>query len=356
MELLFKRLSLLLASTTFFALLALLSPAMGFAQGHDGSHDFDFNFGSWTTHIKRLARPLNGSHDWTSYSGTVTVRKVWGGRANAEEVEADGPSHLELIIVRMYNKQSRQWTLVGATAGESALDPPLWGEFKNGRGVFYSQDSVDGKAVLVRQTFSNITPASYSFEQAYSPDGGASWETNMVAHLVRTSPNAPSEGSQSMAQTNHDFDFSYGTWHTSIKSLSEDAKPHPTWENLQGRVAWRKIWNGRGFLEELKAGNAGGGFEGLTLFLYNTKTHEWSQIFADSDSAAFEAPSIGGFRNGRGEFFSTGTFAGRNVLLRGLWSRITSASHDYEIDYSTDGGATWKPQFLAHLTRTGPGL
>jgi hypothetical protein len=357
MELLLKRLSApFRAALTVLTSIALINPTTALARERDGSRDFDFNFGTWNTHIKRLAHPLSGSNDWVSYSGSVTVRKVWGGRANAEEVEADGPSHLELLIVRMYNKQARQWTLVGATSGEDTLEPPLWGDFEDGRGVFYGQDTVGGKTVLVRQTFYNVTSNSYSFEQAYSTNGGVAWEKNMLADLTRTSAIAPSEGSNSAADANHDFDFSYGVWHTSIRSLDTDAKPAPKWENLQGRVAWRKVWNGRGFLEELKAGSGSSGFEGLTLFLYSTAAHEWSQTFADSDTATFEPATLGGFHDGRGEFFSPGTFLGRNVLIRGLWSHITKTSHDYEIDYSIDGGTVWKPQFIAHLSRTGPGL
>ena len=62
----------------------------------DGQRDFDFNVGTWRTHIKRLQHPLTGSTTWIELNGTVKVRKVWDGRAQLEEIEADGPQgHFE---------------------------------------------------------------------------------------------------------------------------------------------------------------------------------------------------------------------------------------------------------------------
>ena len=78
----------------------------------DGQHDFDFYIGTWTQHLKRLEHPLTGSNTWVEYDGTVMVRKVWGGRANLNEFEADGPAgHIEGLTLRLYNPQSHQWSL-----------------------------------------------------------------------------------------------------------------------------------------------------------------------------------------------------------------------------------------------------
>lgn len=60
-------------------------------QMRDGQHDFDFNFGVWHTHIKRVLDPLSGSPNSIELNGTVTVRRIWNGRAQLEEIEADGP-------------------------------------------------------------------------------------------------------------------------------------------------------------------------------------------------------------------------------------------------------------------------
>jgi len=156
------------------------------ASQRDGQRDFDFNIGVWRTRIKRLQHPLTGSKEWIEVNGTVTVSKVWQGRANLEEIEADGPAgHIEGVTLRLYNPESRQWYLYWANSKSGTLGTPNVGEFKNGRGEFYSQDQFNDRTILVRQIYSDITPNSYHFEQAFSDDGGKTWEPNWVASLTR---------------------------------------------------------------------------------------------------------------------------------------------------------------------------
>jgi hypothetical protein len=148
----------------------------------DGQRDFDFEIGTWKTHLKRLLNPLSGSTTWVEYEGTTFVRKVWNGRANLVELVADGPAgHFEGVNLRLYNPQSRQWSLNFASSSGGALSQPTIGEFKNGRGEFYDQESFNDRAILVRNVFSDITPNSYRFEQAFSDDGGKTWEVNWIA-------------------------------------------------------------------------------------------------------------------------------------------------------------------------------
>ncbi len=152
----------------------------------DGQHDFDFEIGAWKTRLRRLLHPLTGSTTWVEYEGTTVVRKVWGGRANLVELEADGPrGHIEGLSLRLYHPQSRQWSLHYANSNDGILGPPTIGEFKNGRGEFFSQEDLDGRAILVRFVISDITPNSCRFEQAFSADGGKTWEVNWIATDTR---------------------------------------------------------------------------------------------------------------------------------------------------------------------------
>ena len=154
--------------------------------GRDGQHDFDFQIGTWRTHLRRLLNPLTGSNTWVEYEGTTVVRKVWNGRANLVELVADGPAgHFEGLSLRLYNPQSRQWSLNFANANSGVMAPPTIGEFKNGRGEFYNQETFNGRAILVRFVISDITPNSCRFEQAFSDDGGKTWEVNWVATDTR---------------------------------------------------------------------------------------------------------------------------------------------------------------------------
>ena len=148
----------------------------------DGRHDFDFEFGTWRTHLWRLQQPLSGSNTWVEYEGTTVVRKVWNGRANLVELEVDGPAgHIEGLNLRLYNPQSHQWSLNFASSGGGALGQPTIGEFKNGRGEFFDQELFNGRAILVRFVISDIKPDSCRFEQSFSEDGGKTWEVNWIA-------------------------------------------------------------------------------------------------------------------------------------------------------------------------------
>ncbi|ABC82440.1 hypothetical protein [Anaeromyxobacter dehalogenans] len=168
------------------------SPAAA-PQARDGQHDFDFEIGTWKTRLKRLKAPLTGSTTWLEYEGTTVVRKVWGGRANLVELDAAGPAgRLELLSLRLYNPASRQWSLNVASVRGGTLGPPTVGEFKDGRGEFYSMETMDGRAVLVRFVVSDVTADSCRFEQAFSVDGGKTWEVNWVAVDTRVKDGAGS--------------------------------------------------------------------------------------------------------------------------------------------------------------------
>ena len=168
------------------ALIALLQPFHVVAQ-RDGQHDFDFEIGTWRTHLRRLQRPLAGSTAWVEYNGTTVVRSVWSGRANLLELVVDGPAgRIEALSLRLYNAQSGQWSLNFSSSGSGNLSlPPAIGEFKNGRGEFFNQETFNGKDILVRFVISDITPTSCHFEQSFSDDGGKTWEVNWIATDTR---------------------------------------------------------------------------------------------------------------------------------------------------------------------------
>ena len=169
---------------TLLALFMLIHPFQAFAQTsqRDGQHDFDWEIGTWKTQLKRLVHPLTGSTTWVDYEGTTVVRKVWNGRANLVELKASGPAgSFEGLSLRLYNPQSRQWSLNFANISDGTLAQPTIGEFKDGRGEFYDQESYNGRAVLVRFAITKVAEDKYQFEQAFSDDGGKNWEVNWIA-------------------------------------------------------------------------------------------------------------------------------------------------------------------------------
>jgi hypothetical protein len=165
-----------------FALIACIAPLKGYTQQPDGQHDFDFNIGDWKTHISRLVNPLSGSRTWVQYDGTHVVRKVGGGRANIGVLEIDGPGgHIEALSLRLYNPNTHQWSLNFARSAGGSLGVPMYGGFKQGRGEFIDQETYDGRAILVKNVWSSITPNSCRSVWSYSADGGKTWEVNWIA-------------------------------------------------------------------------------------------------------------------------------------------------------------------------------
>lgn len=187
---------LLLCAASIFLPLKAAPQTSGTTSGNqisdrDGQHDFDWDIGTWKTHQKRLLRPLTGSSTWVEYNGTDVVRKLWDG-GNMGRIAAEGPAgHLELFTVRLYDPDSHQWNIYFSHSGSGALGQPVVGEFKNGRGEFYDQEPYKGRAILVRFSVSDITSDSCHFEQAFSADGGKTWETNFIVTetLVKDEPN-----------------------------------------------------------------------------------------------------------------------------------------------------------------------
>jgi hypothetical protein len=164
------------------ALVAAVFPGVAAAD----ERDFDFEIGAWKTHLTRLLHPLTASKQWVEYNGTSVVRKVWNGRANLLELEVDGPAgHIEGLSLRLFNPATRQWSLNFSNSAAGALSTPTIGEFKNGRGEFYDQETLNGRAILVRFVISDIRPDSCHFEQSFSDDGGKTWEVNWIADDTR---------------------------------------------------------------------------------------------------------------------------------------------------------------------------
>lgn len=164
------------------------SAAQSSSAAREGQRDFDWEIGTWTTKVRVLRNPLSGNPpEWAEYEGTSVVKPVMAGRWNIVELSVAGATgKIEGGSLRLYNPQARQWSLNFASLRNGLLTAPVYGSF-DGRGIgrFYGSDTLDGRAILVRFV---ITPKSANevlFEQAFSADGGGTWETNWIATDTR---------------------------------------------------------------------------------------------------------------------------------------------------------------------------
>ena len=161
---------------------------------------------------------------------------------------------------------------------------------------------------------------------------------------------------QVLAQTNprdgaHDFDFEIGTWKTQLRRLQRPLSGSTNWLEYEGTTVVSKVLDGRANLVELKVSGPAGRIEGLSLRLYDPEARQWSLNFANISNGQLTAPSIGAFKNGRGEFYNQDTYNGRAIFVRFVITKITDDQYRFEQSFSDDGGQTWEPNWIAIDTR-----
>jgi hypothetical protein len=321
----------------------------------DGQHDFDFEIGTWKTHLKRLAHPLTGSTTWVEFDGTTVVRKIWDGRANLVELEADGPQgHFQGLNLRLYRPQAHQWSLNFANSSDGIISQPTVGEFNNGRGEFYDQETVNGRAVLVRFVISDATSNACHFEQAFSIDGGQTWEVNWIADDTRVKDAPEEEPATTAAQNDgqRDFDFELGSWKIHLKRRLHPLTGSTTWVEFDGTSVTRRVWGGRAQVEQFETDSATAGhIEGLTLRTFNPQTRQWSLYWANSKDGLLVPPQIGQFKNGVGEFYAQDTLNNKLIFVRFIWSKTNSSLPHFEQAFTDDGGKTWEVNWITDQTR-----
>jgi hypothetical protein len=162
---------------------ASTAPRTSTTPVEDGQRDFDWEIGAWRTSVQVLADPLSASADeWLHFEGTSTVRPLLDGRANVVEFEVAGPTgRIDALNLRLYEPQARRWSLTFVNIRDGLLTPPVYGGFHDGVGEFYGDDHLGGRPIKVRFLIVRQGPNTARFEQAFSDDGGHTWETNWVA-------------------------------------------------------------------------------------------------------------------------------------------------------------------------------
>ncbi|MGH9444801.1 MAG: hypothetical protein ACRD3O_03625 [Terriglobia bacterium] len=336
--------------------LALLCGVQPQTAISNGFHDFDFAIGDWQARILHLQHSPGKADEWAVWTGRVIAANIWGGRANIQEIDVNAPSGpIEELRLCLYRPLLHQWYLHWADSDDGVLDRPMIGRFKDGTGSFYDQEDYNGRTIFVRHRYSEITPRSYHWQQAFSQDGGTTWQPNWNVTLSRESSTAQSEAPaaefRAVTSQSHAFDFAWGDWRTDISFLPDPFSSHANWMNIHGHVIVRKLWGGNANLEEIEAKGPRGPFEGLTLRLYDPKARQWYLYWANSDDGVLHDPVIGKFENGRGVFYNQGTYAGRTVFVRNVYFDISADSYRFEQALSDDGGRTWRTSLVAHETR-----
>jgi hypothetical protein len=150
-----------------------------------GAHGFDFQTGRWKAHNRRLRARLRGSTEWDEFEATVVARPILGGQGNEDEYRTSYAGGFIGMTFRLFNPATRQWSIYWADSRRGVLDPPVIGSFTGDTGTFEGTDAFEGRPIRVRFIWSRVSTAAPRWEQAFSEDGGKTWETNWIMDFTR---------------------------------------------------------------------------------------------------------------------------------------------------------------------------
>jgi hypothetical protein len=153
----------------------------------DAPRDFDFVLGDWTVRHRRLKARLAGCDEWLEFDGQMSTRQVLGGYGNIEDNLLHFPEgDFRAVALRSYDPEQRTWSiwwLDGRFPGR--IDVPVVGRFENRVGTFLASDRLDGVPIIIRFVWSQVGVDELRWEQAFSPDGGTTWEVNWTMDFHR---------------------------------------------------------------------------------------------------------------------------------------------------------------------------
>jgi hypothetical protein len=265
-----------------------------------------------------------------------------------------GDVHVQGLSLRVYDAKARQWRIHWANSRDGILGPAMVGGFKNGRGEFYDQEDFEGRPIFVRFIFSDITPRSFRIEQAFSDDGGKSWETNWITTFTKDADQTPPPDPPNAADASRDFAFEEGTWTMHRRRLT-DPLGGANWAESRGAThIVHRLWAGRAAIGELVLPGASRTFAGSLLHTYTPQTKRWNLYWIDRETGRVSAPMIGAFQNGRGELYAQQDIGGVTALVRVVYTDITATSFRTEQAWSLNGGTTWTPYATDTFTRAAP--
>lgn len=154
------------------------------------------------------------------------------------------------------------------------------------------------------------------------------------------------------ADGQHDFDFEFGTWHAKVKRLTKPLTGSTIWAEYEGPSVVREVWGGRANLGEIDLKGQAGEIRGLSLRTYEPETQQWRISWANAADGLIGTPMIGGFKDGRGEFYNQETYAGKAIFVRFIFTGM-SAKTTFRIEqaFSADGGKNWETNWIADFRK-----
>lgn len=312
------------------------------------TNDFDFFVGRWNVNHRRLLHPLTGSDEWDLFGATTVARTYFGGGISVDEI-AMPERQFSGLSLRLFDPHTRNWTVYWVNSRDGRLQPPVRGRWVDGVSRLYGDDTHEGKPVRATYQWSDVTPSSARWEQAFSTDGEQTWETNWIMDFTRTAADPVDEPATHLPKLTGDFDFLAGNWTLRNRRLKEWLTGCDEWVEFEHTAVGRTHFNGVVSIDENTYPTRG--HLGLAFRLYDVAAQEWSIYWVDSRDNRLGPPVVGVFRDGVGEFYGDDEHEGTPVRVRFLWTDITAEGAHWEQAFSVDGGQTWETNWVNDLVR-----
>lgn len=308
--------------------------------------DFDFLNGYFDVRHRQRKQVLAGCDEWLEYDGTSTARTYFDGQISIDEMRFPTKGMYGLSL-RLFDPANEKWSIWWVNSTTMQLYPPVQGGWTadGSRCRLVGDDTLDGRPILCSYEWSDITDDSGHWEQAYSADGGKTWETNWTMDFTRRFTPPPA---LEIPKVTGDFDFLAGRWSfhnrrrrpvlgEPFEWYEHDATLEAT-TYFDGAISFDEGW----FPSE--------GFRGATFRLYDPASRTWSIHWINSTRGQLETPVVGSFTNGTGTFEGPDTWEGQPIDVRFLWTPGTDKAA-WEQSFSTDNGKTWTPNWQMQHTR-----
>jgi hypothetical protein len=305
------------------------------------AHDWDWLVGNWDVWHRRLKERLVASNEWEEFTGKSVLWRTLEGFGTLDDNVLDLPGG------RYYGATIRAHDGRNPTT----IEPPVTGTFEDDTGTFIGKDTLKGRPITVRFRWRDIHGARPWWEQAFSVDGGVTWEVNWRNYFTRTSatpaPLAVTQGSA--LRELHDWDFIVGSWAVHNRRLKGLAGTK--WEEFGSTLVNRPILAGLGNVGDNKFDAPDGSYCGVSIRSFDPQTRQWLSRWLDGRSPSIGAATRGSFENGVGTLIGNDSLHGRAIKVRSQWSRITPSSAHWEQAISMDGGTTWQTNWVSDFTR-----
>jgi len=317
--------------------------------------DWQWLLGNWDVWHVRLKDRLVGSTEWQEFAGKSAFWRTLGGLGNVDDNSLDLPAGVYRgLSIRAFDPATNTWAIWWLDGrNPEHIDPPVRGAFRGDEGEFTGTDTYKGTPVTVRFRWHEVHGKRPHWDQAFSTDGGKTWEINWRNYFTRTSAQAaPLPRIERDPPQARDWDFLVGQWRVRNRRLRRRFADDKQWDEFDSTLVNWPVIGGRGNIGDNHFMGPGDPYRGMSMRAFNAGKKEWLSWWLDGRSPAnIGAPLRGGFVDGVGTLIGDDEHNGRPIKVRSLWTKTETPAPRWEQAASLDDGKSWETNWVAEFTR-----